>query len=107
MLAGNLQRRRRAPDSGDPLASLFRALCGTRYVHWHKWNTTFMFRQQDSSLFFRWGIWSNAVGAKKASIAREGNSDWPQTEPTPKGIWLPAILYGLRYRHGPGRSRAH
>jgi hypothetical protein len=33
MLTGDLKRRRRAPDSGYPLASLFRALCGTRYIH--------------------------------------------------------------------------
>jgi hypothetical protein len=38
MLAGNLQRNRGLPDSGDPLASLFRALCGTRYNHYgHKY----------------------------------------------------------------------
>jgi hypothetical protein len=50
-------------------------------------------------------MWSNIGGAKKASIAHEGNSDWLEAKPAPKGIWLPAVLHGRRSRHGPGRNR--
>lgn len=52
MLTSDLERSRGPADSGYPFAPLSRALCGTRCIHWRKWNTNSVFRQQEFCTFF-------------------------------------------------------